>query len=74
LINVLPIERVLRDAVESYIKNEGITYVEFSRRTGVNVGTIKNMLYFQTRGRLVMWQKLLDAAGIEIGYRVKESA
>lgn len=76
MISPLPIERVFREAVEANVKSLGITYVELGRRSGVKVGTVRNMLNYQTRGSIRVWQKLLTAAEVELGWRksTKENA
>lgn len=74
MIDPLPIERVMREAVEARRVELGLNYVQLAERAGVDRGTIYNMLGFQTRGGTRMWQKVLDAVDVEIGWRAKESS
>lgn len=62
----------MRDAIRASMETNDISTIELSRRSGMLAGTIRDMLNFWRRGSVPAWQKLLTAAEVELGYRLKE--
>lgn len=57
------------DAVRSSKK----TPTEIARDAGISRQAVSEMLNGRVRGSIMSWAKVLDAAGVEIGWRLKET-
>ena len=60
-----PIQKTLTDAVRSAY----LTHTELARRSGIGRPYVSEVLNGRVRGSMTTWQKLLDAADVEIGWK-----
>lgn len=65
-----PEQTALQKMMLEAVRSTKIPHTELSRRTGIGRPYVSEVLNGRVRGTLTTWQKLLDAADIEIGWRV----
>lgn len=67
MINDVPLHKTLVEAVRSC----GLTPTELAKEAGVNRNHLHDLLAGRTQGSTLLWQRLLDAGDVEIGWRHK---
>lgn len=63
-----PLQRMLAQAVRS----AGLTHRELAARSGYGRSYVGAVLRGELRGSLEVWQALLDAVEVELGWRHRE--
>lgn len=64
-VRMTPLHRTLSEAVRS----STLSYQQMSIATGLKRATISEMINGRVRGSLESWQKLLDVANVQIGWK-----
>lgn len=67
--STVPLHNVLVEAV----KESGMTTTQLADEAGVNRVHLADVLNDFSYGSVSFWQKVLDAAGVEIGWRHKKA-
>lgn len=62
----------LHTTLTQAVRNCGLTVDDLSKKSGINRSHLYDVLNGWSYGSLGFWQKVLDAAEVEIGWRHKE--
>lgn len=65
------LEDCLKTALLTALDVRGIRRRRLAQAAGLSPGTVSNLLHGHTHGSIEAWSALLDAAGVEIGWRLK---
>lgn len=69
-IETSPLRLMFRQAVMS----SGLSWRELARRSGLHRATVGYLMNGTREGTIDTWEILLEAAGVQIGYRIEETS
>ena len=61
---------MLRKVLQQAIIDTGLSYVEIAKRSGIHRSTLSAYMNDKRNGNIECWSDILEACGIEIGYRI----